>query len=183
MKNLPTHAEKEQAVKVYAKIFKCHTLIETGTYFGEMVLKVKDDFKKIISIELNPILADRAKQLFSNFEHITIIQGDSGIVLRDILLDIDDPCLFWLDGHYSGGCTAKGRKDTPIMEELNCIFNHQLQNYIILIDDARCFNGKNDYPTLEALKDFVSIRKSNWNFEVEDDIIRIHRKELKICQI
>jgi len=180
MKNIPTHTEKEYLVKAYSKMFKCRTLIETGTYFGEMVSKVKDDFKKIISIELNPILADRAKQLFSNLEHITIIQGDSGIMLKDVLIDIDDSCLFWLDGHYSGGCTTKGEKDTPIMEELNCIFDHPVQNHVILIDDARCFNGENDYPTLEKLKYFVFTKNPDWSFEAENDVIRIHKKELKV---
>jgi hypothetical protein len=46
---------------------------------------------------------------------------------------------------------------------------------VILIDDARCFTGENDYPTLDELKSFVAERKPNHKFSVEHDIIRIHK--------
>lgn len=176
--DLPTHAEKEQVIKEYARIFGCGIFIETGTYFCEMVLAVQYHFEKIISIELSNVLAERARRIFSQFGHITIIHGDSGDILKDVLADIDSPCLFWLDGHYSGGCTARGKKDTPIMEELGHISDHSLrsfQDHVILIDDARCFNGENDYPKLNELKDFILKWHPDWKFKTENDIIRIHR--------
>jgi len=42
-----------------------------------------------------------------------------------------------------------------------------------LIDDARLFNGTNDYPELEKLKSYVSAQKSNSAIVVENDIIII----------
>jgi hypothetical protein len=83
--------------------------------------------------------------------------------------------LFWLDAHWSGGSTAKGTVDTPIVQELKCVVNHvKADKHIILIDDARCFTGKNDYPTLEFLKKYISGMFPDWIFEINDDIIRIY---------
>jgi len=160
------------AIKKYARIFRISTFIETGTLYGAMIHVIKDDFEKIISIELDIKLANRARELFSKYGHITIIQGDSGIVLKDVLADIDSPCIFWLDAHYSADKTARGKKDTPIMEELECIFNHSVKNHVILIDDVIDFNGKNDYPKLKELKNFILKQRPGWNFIVKKDNIR-----------
>jgi len=101
--------------------------------------------------------------------------GDSTDILPEILVKIEQPCLFWLDAHYSGGVTAKGKKETPILQEIQYILNHHIDRHIILIDDARCFNGQNDYPTMQALRDMILSYHSDWFFEVENDVIRIFK--------
>lgn len=171
------HLIKQEAVKEYARRFSIRTLVETGTYLGDMIDATKGEFNRIFSIELDKNLYERAKKKFSKFRHISIIQGDSGEVLPKILDDITQPCLFWLDGHYSGGITAKGDSVTPIMLELKYIFGHPSDRHIILIDDARLFIGKDGYPTLEEVRKFVAEIRPGWSFEVKDDIIRIHKKE------
>ncbi|MFC1693732.1 hypothetical protein ACFL1R_09530 [Candidatus Latescibacterota bacterium] len=172
----PPPVVKQQIVKIYAENFPVDIFIETGTYLGEMVLAVKNVFKRIISVELDNTLAGRANKKFAKYNYITIIQGDSGNVLKDILAEIKKPCLFWLDSHYSGGLTAKSDSETPVMQELSHIFDHEIQDHVILIDDARCFNGENDYPALGELKDFVQSKRPEWCFDVRHDIIRIHKK-------
>ena len=97
-------------------------------------------------------------------------------VLPSLLTLIREPCLFWLDAHYSEGITVKSDLNTPILEELKHIFAHTIRGHVILIDDARCFTGREDYPTGEELKLFVAKKRPGWIFEVKDDIIRIHRK-------
>jgi hypothetical protein len=100
----------------------------------------------------------------------------SGGLLAIQLKDVKEPCLFWLDAHYSGGSTAKGDFETPIMQELQCILGHQLaESHVVLIDDARCFVGRNDYPALDELRQFILGIYAGWIFEVENDIIRTHR--------
>ena len=113
-------------------------LVETGTYVGEMVDAMKDSFEKIYSIELGVELARNAQEKFSAYSHIHIIQGDSGQVLKTLASQIRQPALFWLDGHYSAGITAKGAKDTPVCEELQYILEADNQDGALLekIEDS-----------------------------------------------
>ena len=170
------HIIKQKVVKELAAEFKIEMLIETGTYFGDMDNSVKDDFLKIISIELSSQLYEFTNKRFAKFKHIEIINGDSADVIVDVLKRIDRKCLFWLDGHFSGGITERGSKDSPIMEELTSIFEHDIKDHVILIDDAHCFDGKNDYPAMEELQRIVELT-GNYSFSLKYDIIRLTPKK------
>lgn len=171
----PPPAYKQGVVKEYGRRFDLQTLVETGTYMGDAVAAGKDQFRRIYSIELSADLARLAKKRFRHDAHITILQGDSETVLPGILSGIQEPCLFWLDGHYSGGITALGKSVTPILGELQTIFAHPVKDHVLLIDDARDFRHEKNHPTLAELREFVAARRPDLSFEVEDDIIRLHR--------
>ena len=149
-------------------------LIETGTFFGDTLEFFKSDFAKLYSIELSEALAKKARKRFQYDTNIEIIEGDSSVQLSNILSNINSPCLFWLDGHYSTEFwvgdeyikTAKGDKNTPILKELKQIMLHEIKNHVILIDDARLFNGKGDYPSIKKLKNFVSMNLPKHSFEI-----------------
>lgn len=180
-KPMPTpHSVKQMTVKAYAAQFGIDIFVETGTYLGEMVNAVKYSFKKIYSIELSSELHERAKKKFSRHKHIVLLKGDSSTVLPPILNHIHESCLFWLDAHYSEGITAKGKKETPILEELKHIFHHSVNNHVILIDDARCFNGQNDYPSIEEIKELITTQYPDYVTNIIDDIIRVHKKTHQI---
>lgn len=174
------HTLKVQTVLIYGAYFKINTLIETGTYRGDMVQAALNQYQKIISIELQPSLFLRAKVKFSKYPNVDILLGDSGKALPRILQSIYEPCVFWLDGHYIPLTldTAKGDVDTPILQELAAILDHPIKNHVILIDDARCFIGPNkvlkNYPTIRELKEFVAHKRSDLSFVVEEDMIRIY---------
>lgn len=102
-----------------------------------------------------------------------LLLGDSGIVLQEVLLALNRTALFWLDAHYSGGSTARGSVDTPIVQELDTILSLS-PNSVVLIDDARLFDGSNSYPTLTELSQYVRDKAPHWNFTVQHDIIRLH---------
>ncbi len=172
----PPHVVKQRILSTYASTFGTDTLIETGTYLGQMVYAMRNRFQNILSIELGGDLAKRAKHRFRLYPHIQILQGDSADVLPQILGSISVQSLFWLDGHYSGGFTAKGRTDTPVMREVRTILEHKIKNHIILIDDARCFNGTLDYPTLDELRALIALNRPIYDFSVSNDVIRIHPK-------
>ena len=171
-KGPPPHALKQDMIKYFQSAYGVKILIETGTFRGEMVYAQRKNFEKIISIELSPDLFQIAKKRFKNYKYIEIICGDSGILLEGIISKLNTPAIFWLDGHYSGFETAKGSLETPVKLEIETILNSEI-NHIILIDDARMFNGENDYPAIQDIKDLVFSRKKNYLFNVEDDIIRI----------
>ncbi len=170
----PPHLAKQLAIRHYRNFSSFDTLIESGTYLGEMVEAQRKYFRKIVSIELSQSLYENAKRTFLDYKNIEILYGDSGELIKTIVANLDRPAIFWLDGHYSGGNTAKGNVDTPILNELQAILQSE-KEYIVLIDDARLFDGTNDYPTIEYLRGFVG--KTGYDLLVEDDIIRLTKSE------
>ena len=172
----PISLIKQRTVKRYAKQFSLNTLIETGTCGGEMLLATRKIFKEIHSIELSEFLYKFAKKRLAKYKHISLYQGNSSEVLPKLLTNIKQPCLFWLDAHYSGGLTTRGDQETPIMKELVAIFNHPIDKHVVLIDDAYLFTGEKDYPKLEEVKKFISTKRKDLTLSVKFDIIRIHKK-------
>lgn len=176
----PPNDFKQAIVKNFGLYSHHQILIETGTFFGDMVYANKDIFREIYTIELSNHLYQLACKKFESYNHIHPLEGDSSNVLPDLLTKINEPCIFWLDGHYSMGITAKGESDTPILAELEAIFHHPLfEQHIILIDDARAFTGigmNKDYPSIDYVRNYVYTRTSNFIFEVKADIIRIYQK-------
>ncbi|MES2107452.1 MAG: hypothetical protein V4577_01810 [Bacteroidota bacterium] len=170
----PPQSYKQEVIRKYAQRYNITTFIETGTYYGDTTNACKRWFDRIFSIELDKSLYLLAKRRFSGNRNITILNGDSGQVVGDILENISGKCLFWLDGHYSAGVTAKGSLNTPILMELTHILKHSATDHVILIDDARCFSGQDDYPDVPSLEAFVYNYNQDLQFYIEDDIIRIH---------
>ncbi len=173
----PPHVVKQEAVRKYQKEYSVKTFVETGTFRGEMVYAQRNYFDRIISIELSEELHRISSKRLSSLHNANLIQGDSAEVLNKIITEIDEPAIFWLDGHYSGFETAKGELVTPIKRELDIILGSK-QDHILLIDDARLFNGENDYPELKEIEARVLSEKNNYSFKVEDDIIRIFPQKL-----
>lgn len=167
------HIIKQQTLLTYARSFGLKNLVETGTLYGDMVEAMKNDFDRIYSIELSTELYEEAKERFQKEENIELIHGDSGIELKNVIKKINQPTLFWLDGHYSGGVTAKGNNDTPIYEELNHILNAEDRDHVIIIDDARLFGSDSAYPSIEELNEFIESKRSDVKIIVQEDSIRI----------
>jgi hypothetical protein len=170
----PPRLVKQQIVREYARDFRLDVLVETGTYFGEMIAATESGFREIWSIEIDAWLHQRAQKVFAAKPHIHLLLGDSRDVLPQVLAKLDRPALFWLDGHFSGGITGKGSSETPILQELEAIARHRVKEHVLLIDDARDFTGKNDYPSVEQMRHYVGERFPGRAFQLENDIIRIH---------
>jgi hypothetical protein len=120
----------------YAGEFGLRTFVETGTFVGDTTAAVARSFDRCFTIELSDDLHARAVKRFSAQPHIVCVHGDSGAAINDILSRIDQPALFWLDAHYSGGITADAGYD-PILKELSSIFAHSSNGHVVLVDDAR----------------------------------------------
>lgn len=169
----PPHIIKRMAVRRYGRRYRLETLVETGTFMGQMISGISTRFTKVYSIELDPTLAARAKELFSDLSNVEVMQGDSGERVAEVLRQLDGPALFWLDAHYSEGITARGQDETPILRELAHILEDP-REHVILVDDARDFVG-GAYPSMDELRRLVAERRPNFRVEVADDIIRMHR--------
>jgi len=168
----PPHIVKQLTIKEYAEKYKTSIFVETGTYLGDMVCAMKDYFNQIYSIELSNEFYEMAKKRFAGEKKIQLIHGDSGTELKKIIDTIDRPALFWLDGHYSGGATAQGDIDTPILSELTHIFSSD-RPHVVIIDDAHCFGIDPAYPSKDELREFVLSKKPASSIEIEHNSIRI----------
>lgn len=169
----PPHIVKRMTVRRYARRFGLKSFVETGTFLGEMVAGTSKLFQKVYSIELDPSLAAKAREMFAADPKIEVMEGDSGDRLAGVLEELDGPALFWLDAHYSEGITARGPDETPILRELTYLLGDQ-REHVFLIDDARLFVG-GAYPSMQQLRDFLYQRRPDLRMESADDIIRIHR--------
>jgi hypothetical protein len=166
------HLIKQRAVLEYAQGFGLTTLIETGTYYGEMIAAVVDRFRKIYSIELDPQLAKRAQQRFRRYSQVEIIQGDSQIVVPELLQRLKERCLFWLDAGYCGWGGGIGNPNR-LGSEFSAILSDKIPDHVILMDDADGINGDGGSPTLPELITLVESRYPNRRVEVARNIIRI----------
>jgi hypothetical protein len=143
-------------------------LVETGTYLGEMVRAHLSTFEEIYSIELDTCLYEAAQKRFKSHKHVHVIQGDSGIELTHLIEQKSslNNVLFWLDGHFSAGITAKASKDTPIVEELKTILRSSITHYVAVVDDLSSFDGTHDYPTIDELKKILHSFQPDCSVEV-----------------
>lgn len=169
----PPDRLKYGIIRAYACRHHTPVLVETGTWYGNSVFTLRNTFKEIHTIELAPELYQAAVMEFAHLKHIHCHLGDSTTLLPQVAFSIDEPCLFWLDGHFCAGPSVRGSKDTPISEELEFILNRPQGRHVVLIDDARLFNGSDGYPTIESIREYVLKKRPQTSFTLEDDIIRI----------
>lgn len=170
---LPTHAQKQAVIREFAQKYGIQYLVETGTCHGDMVAAMQKQFKKIISIELADQFYREVCERFKGVPNVELIHGDSATKLAEVVAKLPGRAIFWLDGHYSGGDTARGIHDTPVNEELRAIFSPGQPDHIVLIDDARCFGDSPVYPTLDQVRQLVQSLRPGWRMEVAGDSIRI----------
>ncbi len=141
---------RPQILQFLSRTFGLETFIETGTFMGDTTFIASDIFKTVHTIELSPELHQKAVKRFENRSHVHVHHGDSSSIFPEILGQNNQNVLFWLDGHYSEGITAKGDENTPIIQELKAIKNAQTKNAVILIDDLRMFDTTWDHIPLDS---------------------------------
>lgn len=174
---------KRGIVRGYAVRHRLPVFVETGTWRGDTTQVLAAVCQRVYSIELSEPLYRAAQQRFQTQPHVTLLQGDSGQLLPPLLETLNQPCLFWLDGHFSGGDTVRGDLETPIEGELRAVLSRALADpegvgkSVILIDDARDF-GRGDYPAISKLREIVKAQFPDAKFSVQTDIIRVVLKPL-----
>jgi hypothetical protein len=168
----PPHVVKQLAILRYQRSRPFTTFIETGTFTGEMVEAMRPHFRRLISIEMSPEIHESARRRFAGDARIELLLGDSAVVLPRVLEQIRDPALFWLDGHFMGGTTARGGEDSPVRHELRALLAHPVRQHVVLIDDARLFDGTAGYPVIPELREWIQRERPGSDVEVAEDIIR-----------
>lgn len=164
---------KHAAIKSYLHDYRLSAFVETGTYMGDTLAAIARLRRcQCVSIELSKHHYSEAVKRFADDPNVRLIHGDSATILPEVIRQLQKPALFWLDGHYSAGNTAKGDVETPIRSEINAILESGVGNHVILIDDMHCFTGTNDYPTVEELLATIRLYKG-YKIEISTNIARI----------
>jgi hypothetical protein len=166
------HLLKQRTVREYGRKYGLRILIETGTYYGEMISAMKNSFDRIYSVESDSRLARRAARIFVRNSKIKILEGDSREVLPALLKSLAQPALFWLDAGYYGWAGLPSDK-SRLSVELESIFRHTVKGHVILMDDAHSLDGKNGALTVPELKSRIDSEFPGHKVEVEYDILRI----------
>jgi len=165
------HVLKQKVVREYGEKFGLRTLVETGTYYGEMVASMKNRFDRIYSIEYVRALAERATRKFARDENVRIFCGDSRVVMPEVLALLQGPALFWLDAGYYGWVGMQ-TDEQRLSAELEMILSHPYP-HMILLDDARGLTGRNGIPSVDDVKAYVESKFPQRTVEVKFDIMRI----------
>jgi hypothetical protein len=165
------HLVKQRTVAAYAQRYGLRTLVETGTYYGDMVAAMRKRFDRIYSVEFDPELAGAAAKKFGRFLNIQILRGDSQVLVPSLVHHLSEPALFWLDAGYYGWA-GEQRTRERLDVELQAILSAP-QPHIVLIDDAQGFDGRNGAPTVADFSRQIETTFPQHRVEVAQQIFRI----------
>ena len=134
-------------VCAFIQKFPPRIFVETGTYKGDGIENVLDIFEEIHSIELKEEFVHSARQKFKD-KQVYVHHGDSSQVLAKFVFQ--EPVLFYLDAHFSGGETAFGPQEDngcPLLREL-AVLGKRTEDDIVIVDDMRLM-GKTSWGGVE----------------------------------
>lgn len=143
----------------YGRIF-----VETGTLSGQSVKNALDvGYATAYSIELSDYNYKVSAKNVGGRPGAKLIFGSSAVELPKLIKKINEPCVFWLDAHYSGGTTAGKGKPAPLLVELEAIARHPIKTHTILIDDVRIYHdSRYNRLSLEMFKDIEQGHNPDW---------------------
>ena len=129
------------------------TLVETGTHRGAGAEAWGSIFEKVHTIELSDSLYKYCLNTY-DLSNVNFIHGASTDVLEELVDNIKEPYVLFLDAHGSGGDTtydeATGRFGSPVLEELEAVKSNPPT--CIIIDDLRCFDDPSlNYPNRDQI--------------------------------
>ena len=127
-------------VAVFKRCLLLEVFVETGTFEGESIRRVRPQFDEIHSVESSTEYYTQAVSQFRDDPKIFLYAGHSPEVLRKLAPSLlKKSVLYWLDAHWCvADQTAGESSQCPLLDELGAISRLNEQS-VILIDDARLF--------------------------------------------
>ncbi len=175
------HGIPKQLLLKFVAAAKIPNFVETGTYLGASAFWAAEYFERVFTLEIDPVLSQAAAATPGRPANIEFWVGNSGQLLSSVIEKLKGAAVFWLDGHYSGPGTGGEGAECPVMEELSALT--KATEPLILIDDARCFQGPlpppsdpSHWPSLETIFKYLFEHfPSHYNTLVDDVIISVPR--------
>lgn len=114
--------------------------VETGTFEGEAVARVRELFGEIHTVELSDHYHAVATERFAADPHVTVHHGDAPRVLEELRPSLEGKSvLYWLDAHWCvADETAGEQSQCPLLDELASLGRLD-ETSVVLVDDARLF--------------------------------------------
>jgi hypothetical protein len=176
-----------QLVRFFKRNMPLGVLVETGTFRGDTLAALLEEFDALYSIELSSDLFHQAQERFLKEKKIHLFHGNSSLVLAENRSCWDNrSTLYWLDAHWCESSEAAGAEaQCPLLDELMSIGTLP-DDSLILIDDARLFlcapPGKHNlhqWPSLVEIWRGLQQLNSNHHLVVVNDIIVFFPKRLR----
>lgn len=162
-------------------------VIETGTFRGESSQVLSQICGRVITIEPDQKLYERAKLTLKEFKNVEIINQRSEAILEALVSQAKGKIGFFLDSHFCGPGTHRGPSVSPIKFELEIIGRlcKQFPKVVVLVDDLRYFDkryyGDDLYPSLNFLIEWCKDHGFDWR--VEYDILIAIREQADTAPI
>lgn len=96
------HGILRRVCKRFPEYSGIEVLIETGTFKGKTTCQESRYFREVHTVELNGELFHSNADTFARYPNIHAYHGDCVVMLPKILAELDEPCVFFLDAHWSG---------------------------------------------------------------------------------
>jgi len=173
--------EQEGKFKVLCDVAErcgARALVEVGTYKGDMARRCADVFCRVWTTEMDPSLAQEAKQSLVHWPNITAYGSDGRKWLPKMFSQDEklSDVLVYLDGHYSGPGTARGDVPEPAVQELDILLPFTDRIAAIVVDDFRCFGVEPGFPSrAELLEHARQFESRGFTCTVEHDQVLIQR--------
>lgn len=152
------------------------TFIETGSFEGHGVQKALDaGFEKIYSCELMKQHYDFCMNRFEGNDNVNLYFGSSEYFLPELLEQIDERFVLWLDAHggYAGVAGEPMKQYLP--REMDCLvkYSDKFKDSIIMVDDINYFIDD---------KQFLELLESKLKKIKPDSTIEYYENRVIICK-
>jgi hypothetical protein len=134
---------EEEIVKVKSidRYNNLRFMVEGGTYKAVSTLIGARHFEHVYTTEIHEGLHLEATELVKKegFENtVTLLKGDTINLLKDIVPQVTQGALFFLDAHVSGTDSSWNQVDhVPLLKELEIILDHKIGPSVFICDDLR----------------------------------------------
>lgn len=115
-----------EEIRKLVQKFEIETIVETGTFLGGTTRKLSEMADKVYTIEIDPENIQEATEFLRDTSNITLLEGSSPEVLRNLLQSDHGNVLFFLDAH--------SRTYTPLIDELKIIAEAGIKPVIVIHD-------------------------------------------------
>lgn len=142
--------------------------VETGTYKADSTILAANNYENVYTIEVFEPLYKESKERVSNLgiNNITLLLGDSLQQLHNVMPNVTDGAIFFIDAHRSG--TDSGWNNNirvPLVEELDIILSYNLGPSVFIFDDLRLWK---------------TIKAWDWNHINNDNLVKKISEKLKV---